>query len=88
VVIILDIMRTVMIRFTAEIFQLDNFLIIGLVVAVRHILAVDTSLTTEKTKTTEYFNRSNINGCQHRNLCGTCLCLIFSPCSAKAGASK
>jgi len=77
-----------MIRFTTEIFQLDSFLIIGLVVAVQHIFTVGTSLTTEKTKTTEYFNRANINGCQHWNLCGTYLCLIFSPCSAKAGASK
>jgi uncharacterized membrane protein (DUF373 family) len=58
VVIILEIMRTVIVRFTDGIFQLDNFLIIGVIAAVRHILTVGASLTMEKTKTTEYFNRA------------------------------
>ena len=38
VVIILEIMRTVIVRFTDGIFQLENFLIIGVIAAVRHIL--------------------------------------------------
>ena len=58
VVIILEIMRTVIVRFTDGIFQLDNFLIIGVIAAFRDILTVGASLTMEKTKTTEYFNRA------------------------------
>ena len=58
VVIILEIMRTVLVRFTDGIFQLDNFLIIGVIAAVRHILTVGASLTMEKEKTDQYFNRS------------------------------
>ena len=58
VIIILEIMRTVIVRFTDGIFQLDNFLVIGVIAAVRHILTVGASLTMEKTKTTEYFNRA------------------------------
>ena len=50
--------RTVIARFTDGIFQLDNFLIIGVIAAVRHILTVGASLTMEKEKTTEYFNRA------------------------------
>jgi uncharacterized membrane protein (DUF373 family) len=49
VVIILEIMRTVIVRFTDGIFQLDNFLIIGVIAAVRHILTAGASLTMEKT---------------------------------------
>ena len=60
VVIILEIMRTVLVRFTDGIFQLDNFLIIGVIAAVRHILTVGASLTMEKEKTEEYFNRALI----------------------------
>ncbi len=58
VVIILEIMRTVVVRFTDGIFQLDSFLIIGVIAAVRHILTVGAALTMEKDKTTEMFNRS------------------------------
>ena len=60
VVIILEIMRTVIVRFTDGIFQLDNFLIIGVIAAVRHFRTVGASLTMEKEKTTEYFNRALI----------------------------
>lgn len=58
VVIILEIMRTVIVRFTDGIFQLDNFLIIGVIAAVRHILTVGASLTMEKEKTEVFFNRA------------------------------
>lgn len=60
VVIILEIMRTVVVRFTDGIFQLDSFLIIGVIAAVRHILTVGAALTMEKDKTAEAFNRSLI----------------------------
>ena len=58
VVIILEIMRTVVVRFTDGIFQLDSFLIIGVIAAVRHILTVGAALTMEKDKLGESFNRS------------------------------
>lgn len=58
VVIIIEIMRTVVVRFTDGIFQLDSFLIIGVIAAVRHLLTVGAALTMEKDKTTEAFNRS------------------------------
>ena len=60
VVIILEIMRTVIVRFTDGVFQLDNFLIIGVIAAVRHILTVGASLTMQEEKTEEYFNRALI----------------------------
>ena len=58
VVIILEIMRTVVVRFTNGIFQLDSFLIIGVIAAVRHILTVGAALTLERDRTAEVFNRS------------------------------
>ena len=58
VVIILEIMRTVIVRFTDGSFQLDNFLTIGVIAAVRHILTVGASLTMEKKRSTEDFNRA------------------------------
>jgi uncharacterized membrane protein (DUF373 family) len=85
VVIILEIMRTVIVRFTDGIFQLDNFLIIGVIAAVRHILTVGASLTMEKTKTTEYFNRSlkemGVNT-------GIVLALVFALFLARAARAK
>jgi len=60
VVIILEIMRTVIVRFTDGIFQLENFLIIGVIAAVRHILTVGASLTMQEQKTDQYFNRALI----------------------------
>ncbi len=58
VIIILEIMRTVIVRFTDGIFQLDSFLIIGVIAAVRHILTVGASLTMQEEKTDQYFNRA------------------------------
>ena len=58
VIIILEIMRTVIVRFTDGIFQLDNFLIIGVIAAVRHILTVGASLTMQEVKTDKYFNHA------------------------------
>ena len=58
VVIILEIMRTVVVRVTDGVFQLDSFLVIGVIAAVRHILTVGAALTMEKDKTDEAFERS------------------------------
>ena len=58
IVIIIEIMRTVIVRFTDGIFQLDNFLIIGVIAAVRHILTVGASLTMTAEKTEVYFRRA------------------------------
>jgi len=58
IVIILEILRTVISRFTNGVYQLDKFLIIGVIAAVRHILTVGASLTLENTKSNEAFNRA------------------------------
>ena len=58
IVIILEILRTVISRFTDGVFQLDKFLIIGVIAAVRHILTVGASLTLESGKSDEAFNRA------------------------------
>ena len=60
VVIILEIMRTVIVRFTDGIFQLDSFLIIGVIAAVRHILTVGASLTLQTGKSDTAFERAII----------------------------
>ena len=84
VVIILEIMRTVIVRFTDGIFQLDNFLIIGVIAAVRHILTVGASLTMEKKKTTEYFNRALMEMGVNT---GIVLALVFALFLARAARS-
>ena len=58
IVIILEILRTVISRFTNGVYQLDKFLIIGVIAAVRHILTVGASLTLENTKSDEAFDRA------------------------------
>lgn len=58
VVIILEILRTVVSRFTDGVYQLDKFLIIGVIASVRHILTVGASLTLESTKTDTAFDRA------------------------------
>jgi uncharacterized membrane protein (DUF373 family) len=58
IVIILEILRTVISRFTDGVYQLDKFLIIGVIAAVRHILTVGASLTLESTKSDTAFERS------------------------------
>ena len=58
IVIILEILRTVISRFTDGVYQLDKFLIIGVIAAVRHILTVGASLTLESSKTDTAFNRA------------------------------
>lgn len=58
IVIILEILRTVISRFTDGVYQLDKFLIIGVIAAVRHILTVGASLTLQTGKSDEAFNRA------------------------------
>ena len=58
IVIILEILRTVISRFTDGVYQLDNFLIIGVIAAVRHILTVGASLTLQTGKSDEAFERA------------------------------
>jgi uncharacterized membrane protein (DUF373 family) len=58
IVIILEILRTVISRFTDGVYQLSKFLIIGVIAAVRHILTVGASLTLQTGKTDEAFERA------------------------------
>jgi uncharacterized membrane protein (DUF373 family) len=58
IVMILEILRTVISRFTDGVYQLDKFLIIGVIAAVRHILTVGASLTLESSKSDTAFERS------------------------------
>jgi uncharacterized membrane protein (DUF373 family) len=58
IVIILEILRTVISRFTDGVYQLDKFLIIGVIAAVRHILTVGASLTLESGKSDRAFDRA------------------------------
>ncbi len=59
IVIILEILRTVISRFTDGVYQLDKFLIIGVIAAVRHILTVGASLTLESGKSDQAFERAS-----------------------------
>ena len=58
IVIILEILRTVISRFTDGVYQLDKFLIIGVIAAVRHILNVGASLTLQTGKSDTAFDRA------------------------------
>ena len=58
IVIILEILRTVISRFTDGVYQLDKFLIIGVIAAVRHILTVGASLTLQTGKSDQAFDRA------------------------------
>jgi uncharacterized membrane protein (DUF373 family) len=58
IIIILEILRTVIARYTDGVFQLQNFLIIGVIAAVRHILTVGASMTLSSGKTQEQFDRA------------------------------
>lgn len=60
VVIILEIARTVIARFSSGFYQLSRFLIIGVIASVRHILSVGSSLTLSTGKTPEAFDRAII----------------------------
>jgi uncharacterized membrane protein (DUF373 family) len=59
IIIILEILRTVIARYTDGVFQLQNFLIIGIIAAVRPILTVGAYMTLSE-KTQEDFDRAVI----------------------------
>jgi len=58
IVIILEILRTIISRFTDGIYQLEKFLVIGVIAAVRHILTIGASLTLESSKSDHAFYRN------------------------------
>lgn len=58
IVIILEIIRTIIARFTDGFFQLSKFLVIGVIASVRHILSVGSSLTLDQGKSSEEFQRA------------------------------
>ena len=60
IIIILEILRTVIARYTDGVFQLHNFLIIGIIAAVRHILTVGAYMTLGDEKSEAAFNRAVI----------------------------
>lgn len=60
IIIILEILRTVIARYTDGVFQLQNFLIIGIIAAVRHILTVGASMTLGSEKPQPAFDRAVI----------------------------
>ena len=60
IIIILEIIRTVIARYTDGVFQLQNFLIIGIIAAVRHILTVGASMTLGAEKPQQNFERAVI----------------------------
>jgi uncharacterized membrane protein (DUF373 family) len=60
IIITLEILRTVVARYTDGVFQLQNFLIIGVIAAVRHILTVGASMTLASGKSQEQFDRAVI----------------------------
>jgi uncharacterized membrane protein (DUF373 family) len=85
IVIILEILRTVISRFTDGVYQLDKFLIIGVIAAVRHILTVGASLTLESTKSDEAFRRSIYEMALNS---GIVIALVFALYLSKAAHRK
>jgi uncharacterized membrane protein (DUF373 family) len=60
VVIVMELLRTVVAHLDTDDFQLNSFLIVGIISAVRHILGVGARLTLGTTTTHEQFVRSQI----------------------------
>jgi uncharacterized membrane protein (DUF373 family) len=60
VVIVLELLRTVVAHLETDDFQLNSFLIIGIISAVRHILGVGARLTLTGEKTETQFNHAQI----------------------------
>jgi uncharacterized membrane protein (DUF373 family) len=84
IIIILEILRTVVARYTDGVFQLQNFLIIGVIAAVRHILTVGASMTLASGKSQEDFNRAVI---ELGISTGIVVALVFAIFLAKASNS-
>ncbi len=60
VIIIMELLHTVVAHFNTDDFQLEPFLIIGIISAVRHLLSVGAHLTLGRSLSHEAFNRSQI----------------------------
>ncbi len=58
IVIMLEILRTIISRFTDGVLQLDKFLVIGVIAAVRNILTVGASLTLDAPQNPTLFDRN------------------------------
>jgi uncharacterized membrane protein (DUF373 family) len=83
IIIILEILRTVIARYTDGVFQLQNFLIIGIIAAVRHILTVGAYMTLSE-KTQEDFDRAVI---ELAISSGIVVALVFAIFMAKVAES-
>jgi uncharacterized membrane protein (DUF373 family) len=84
IIIILEILRTVVARYTDGVFQLQNFLIIGVIAAVRHILTVGASMTLADGKSQVDFDRAVI---ELGISAGIVVALVFAIFLSKASLS-
>ena len=84
IIIILEILRTVVARYTDGVFQLQNFLIIGVIAAVRHILTVGASMTLASGKSQIDFDRAVI---ELGVSAGIVVALVFAIFLSKASSS-
>jgi uncharacterized membrane protein (DUF373 family) len=87
IIIILEILRTVIARYTDGVFQLQNFLIIGIIAAVRHILTVGAYMTLSE-KTQEDFDRAVIELAISSGIVVALVFAIFLAKVAESIASK
>jgi uncharacterized membrane protein (DUF373 family) len=87
IIIILEILRTVIARYTDGVFQLQNFLIIGIIAAVRHILTVGAYMTLSE-KTQEDFDRAVIELAISSGIVVALVFAIFLAKVAESLASK
>ena len=89
IIIILEILRTVIARYTDGVFQLQNFLIIGIIAAVRHILTVGASMTLGAEKPREAFDRAVIElGISSAIVVALVFAIFLSKASDKVVAEK
>ena len=89
IIIILEILRTVIARYTDGVFQLQNFLIIGIIAAVRHILTVGASMTLGAEKPREAFDRAVIElGISSAIVVALVFAIFLSKTSDKVVAEK
>jgi uncharacterized membrane protein (DUF373 family) len=87
IIIILEILRTVIARYTDGVFQLQNFLIIGIIAAVRHILTVGAYMTLSE-KNQEDFDRAVIELAISSGIVVALVFAIFLAKVAESIASK
>ena len=93
IIIILEILRTVIARYTDGVFQLQNFLVIGIIASVRHILTVGAYMTLGSGKTREEFDRAVIelaisSGIVVALVLGIFLAKVADSLSTKSGKTK